>query len=97
MRRELECLVSAQQIAGEFIELVDEATKVIVSQRGAYLSGESILKGKGEDIWVRHVEDSPERFIETFSLLLEANNRAICSLIAKNNCRMLSLMGLIPQ
>jgi len=97
MDARIRSLIDAEVIAKEMRQLVEESGNLIASQAQAYLHGETETEGKRSAEWTQFAVDSPEQAVVVLPLVMESISRATTTLIARNNIRILSLLGLITD
>jgi len=97
MDTRIKALIDAQVIANEMRQLVEESGSLIASQAEAYLHGDTETEGKRSAEWTQFAVDSPEQAVVVLPLVMESISRATTTLIARNNVRILSLLGLMPD
>ena len=97
MSKQIEWLISSELIAKDLDDLTAEAMSLVDSEVEAYMHGESPTEGKELSTWLEYVSEHPNVLISKVPILLEAYGRAIASLIAKNNYRLLHLLSLVPD
>jgi hypothetical protein len=95
MDKRIRSLIDAEVLAKEMRQLVEESGRLIASQAQAYLHGETETEGKTSAEWAQFAVDSPDQAVVVLPLVMESISRATTTLIARNNVRILSLLGLI--
>jgi len=87
-------LIDTDHITKEFRLLFQEGRELVKSQKDAFLHGEGVEEGRETIIWEIQVMKNPEEFILQIPSIMDAQLRALITLIARNNARLIKLMGL---